>query len=185
MNITWQQLALIWTIIAISVGGTFTVAVYASEKEIAAYELRIQELERRVREVEKRLEVCLKAQDRQVVTARKAGTDSAVASPSVLITYPKAGAKVQLRDRVEFLVQGKLPTGFVALLAVRDPTGQWWSWGQSSTGAFTGVQFGEPRDDGELFEARVLLTDAPYEKNNPRATLPDAIASDSVIVVRE
>ena len=182
MNITWQQMSLIWTIIAVSAGGAFAVAVYAHDAEVTAYEMNIKDLERRVREVEKRLEICLKAQDRQIVSS--AGTDSKAKLPSVLVTYPKSGAEVQMYDRVEFLLQGKLPTGYVVLLAVRDPTGQWWSWGQSANGRFAQVQFGVPRDQGESFEARVLITDSPFPKNKPQTELPDAIASDSVIVIR-
>ncbi len=48
MNITWQQLSLVWTIIAVSAGGSFAVCVYVNDAKVSAYELRISQLERRV-----------------------------------------------------------------------------------------------------------------------------------------
>ena len=184
MNITWQQMSLIWTIIAVSAGGAFGVCVYANDAKVAAYELRISDLERRVRELEKQLEICLKAQDRQVVSPTSMASDSGAAFPSVLITYPKSGATVEMYDRVEFMVQGKLPDEHVALLAIRDPTGQWWSWGHNDTGNFPRVRFGAERDNGESFEARILITDSPFPKDDPRPVLPESVSSDSVVVVR-
>lgn len=184
MNITWQQMTLIWTVIVVSAGAAFTVCVYAGESKVSAYELRISGLEQRVQQLEKQLAICLKGQDRQVTAQNSTTTNGDVSLLSVLITYPKAGAIVNMRDKVEFVLQGELPPKHVAMLVIRDPTGQWWSWGSTKSGEFKRVQFGVERDSGESFEARILITDSPIPKNDPQNYLPDSIASDSVIVVR-
>ena len=185
MNITWQQMSLIWTIIAVSAGGAFAVCSYANDAKVSAYELRIADLERRVQELEKQLEICLKAQDRQILRRPTSPTKPSLSFPTVLITYPKSGSGVEMFDRVEFVVQGQLPPKHVVLLAIRDPIGQWWSWGHKDNGRFPRVQFGEKRDRGESFEARLLITDSPFPRNKPQISLPESVASDSVIVVRK
>lgn len=142
-------------------------------------------MEQRVQQLEKQLVTCLKAQDRQITSQNSAVNNGESPVLSLLITYPKAGATVKMKDEVEFVIQGEIPPKHVAMLVIRDPTGQWWSWGSSKSGRFSQVQFGVEHDKGESFEARILITDSPFPKNDPRNYLPDSIASDSVIVVRQ
>jgi hypothetical protein len=98
---------------------------------------------------------------------------------------PRSGELVEYMSDVKYLVQGELPKHFRAILAIRDPLGQWWSYGSSATGEHFKVQFGREKDQGESFEVHVLVTDKVFPKNEPRPVLPDSIASDSAIVVRK
>jgi hypothetical protein len=85
---------------------------------------------------------------------------------------------------VRFAIQGSLPARVRPLLVVRDPLGQWWSWGISKTDTFEKIQIGIDRDSGDSFEIRVILTDEDFPRDQPRPNLPRSIGSDSVIVVR-
>ncbi len=186
LKISWTQFlsGLFFLIVTIS-GGAFTVCKFSKHGEVAEYKLRIESLERRVQELEKRLELCLRASDRQTINENAKLRSSAINATYVKIIEPNSGNLAEKYIIVRFSVQGDLPAGVKPLLVVRDPIGQWWSWGTSNSGLFQNVQLGVDRDSGESFEIRVLLTDENFERDKPQPNLPRAIASDSVIVIRK
>lgn len=186
LKISWPQfLSGIFILIVTVAGGSFTVCKFAKDGEVAEYKQRINALERRVQELEKRLELSLKASDRQTSYTQGRIANPDVNTIFVKIIGPNSGSLVEKLNTIKFSVQGNLPTGVKPLLAVRDPLGQWWSWGTSNSGEFNRIQIGVDRDSGESFEIRVLLTDEDFPRNQPRPDLPRAIASDSVIVIRK
>ena len=186
LNISWTQfLSGVFVLIVTVAGGSFTLCKFAKDGEVAEYKLRIQSLERRVQELEKRLELCLKASDRQTGKGQTKIANHDVNATFVKILEPISGSLVEKFIPVRFSVQGKVPNGVKPLLVVRDPIGQWWSWGTSDSGEFPKVEIGVDRDPGESFEIRILLTDEDFTRNQPHTNLPRSIASDSVIVIRK
>ncbi len=186
ISISWTQLLAGAFALAIAVAsGAFTATKFAVESEIKGYSLRIEQLERQTRETEKRLMLCLKANDREVSKRPTKELDSNSSLPLVEITSLKSGELVGISHTIKASVLGKLPIGYHTIVAIRDPLGQWWSWGKIKSGDPLMVQFGEERDSGESFEVRVLITDESFLKNQPHSVLPSAIASDSAIVIRE
>ena len=180
-EISWTQiLSAVFALLVAVAGGAFTICKFAKDGEVAEYKLHISSLERQVQEFEKLLELCLKASNRQTVHE-----NPDVNATFVKIIEPNSGSLVEKLNTRRFAVHGSLPAGVEPLLVVRDPVGQWWSWGKSNTGVFNRVQIGADRDSGESFEIRLLLTDEDFAKNQPRPNLPESIASDSVIVVRK
>lgn len=186
LKISWPQfLSGVFVLIVTVAGGSFTVCKFAKDGEVAEYRLRIGSLERRVQELEKRLELCLKASNRQTVNKQTRISNPVINAPFVKIIEPKSGSLVEKFNTIRFSVHGSLPTGVQPLLLVRDPLGQWWSWGKSNTGEFSRVQIGVDQDKGESFEIRLLLTEEELPRNQPHPDLPRSIASDSVIVIRK
>jgi hypothetical protein len=181
IKITWIQLLAGAFAFAVAIaGGTYTIFEFAKDSEIAGYKLRIEQLDLRVKQIEKRLDLCLKATKRKI-------SSEVVPGSGVYVTLlkPRSGELVEHKSDVKYVVQGELPEHFRAILAIRDPLGQWWSHGSSPTGEHLKVQFGREKDRGESFEVHVLVTDKVFPMNNPKPVLPDSIASDSAIVVRK
>jgi hypothetical protein len=82
-------------------------------------------------------------------------------SPIVFVR-PSAGDLVSLFADVEYEVRRPIPKGYRALLLVRDPLGQYWSWGSAPSGTRRRVQFGVLDDTGkdyEVVESRVWLSE--------------------------
>ena len=188
-NISWNWkmilscAALLLTFIAAVAGGAFTIAKYAKDAETSAYRLAIEMQDRRIQELQERLK-------------EKEARTSSIPSPNMAKERsPEAGAlSVQILSPtttvpqfadVKFALKGTLPPGFKPLLIVRDPLGIWWSWGTTGSSTYYSVQFGVESDRGSQFELRIVVTDEDFPLNQPRRTLPRAIASSAVVVTRQ
>ncbi len=184
MNVSWTQLLSgIFALTTAVAGATFTIAKYAQESEIATYRLRIEMQDRRIVELEGRLN----EKQIQEPIMPPPGTDQdqkqKIGVVSVQILSPLKTVP-QFAD-VRFALKGELPGGFKPLLAVRDPLGNWWSWGTSDSSTYYSVQFGTDVDRGKQFEIRVIVSDEDFPPNQPRRSLPKSLASSAVMVTRE
>ncbi len=104
---------------------------------------------------------------------------------SIEVISPKDGESVTQFTDIHYLVNGQIPEDYNVILAVCDPIGQWWSWGEiSGRNVYHRVQLGVDIDRGKPFEIRVIVTDEEFPINQPRRILPVAIASESVKVFR-
>lgn len=184
MNISWTQLlASIFALTAAVAGATFTITKYAREAEIAAYRLKIEMQDRRIVELEGRLNE-KHAQTPHVATPRidqAQGSEPGVVSAHILSPLKT----VQQFADVRFTLAGELPDGFKPVLVVRDPLGNWWSWGTTDSSTYYSVQFGTDIDRGKQFEIRVIVSDEDFPPNQPRRSLPKSIASSAVVVTRQ
>lgn len=186
LNITWTQfLSGLFAVIIAIAGGSFTICKYAKDGEISEYRLKIESLEERIDLVEKQLVMCLKASERQVISENNAFNRENIDSTFVKIIKPLSGTIVDPVTNIEFSINGTLPRNVHPLLVIRDPYGQWWSWGTSKTNLFENIKIGEKHDSKESFEIRVILTDEEFRTNEPHFDLPRFIASDSIIVIRK
>jgi hypothetical protein len=101
----------------------------------------------------------------------------------VTFLEPPDGAIVDPFDTVRYTISGEVPSGYTPILVVRDPLGQFWSWGSSSSHTH-GVQFGVADDSGQQFDIGVLITDQEFPLNSPRRDLPRNIHYESISVRR-
>lgn len=184
MNISWVKLLAGALAVATTVAGaTFTLTKFAKEAEIAACRLALEMQDRRIAELQQRLNE-RNAQKPQIPLPNSGRLHDQKPEPiSVRILSPLK-AVPQFGD-VTFALTGNLPVGFKPQLVVCDPFGKWWSWGTTDSSTFYSIQFGADLDRGKQFEIRIIVTDEYFPPNQPRRSLPTAIASDSVVVTRQ
>lgn len=103
----------------------------------------------------------------------------------IIIDMPKNNEEVKQFTDVKFHVNGHLPNGYKPILLIRDPLGQYWSWGASITGRRKRVQIGMPEDYGKEFEIVILITDKTIPLGKPTQLLPPGFYYESVIVIRK
>jgi hypothetical protein len=159
--------------------GVYSIAKYAKDSELNHYKQLLEQAATREGVLKARLELAIKAAD------RRTPPDPTGNTALVTLLGPKSGQLVEHLEEVDFVVQGDVPDGFKPVLVVRDPQGQWWSWGSDKTGRFPKVQFGRASDEGESYEVRVILTKAETPRGHVMTNLPRFIASDSAIVIRK
>ena len=166
-------------------GGVYSVVTYAKQSEIHAYQLKIEMLDRRVVELEREIAkvktVRLDSKSDGIINAQ----NETNGLPSVYISSPKSQEVVSQFTDVRFDTTDKLSKGYKIILVIRDPIGQWWSWGQSESGLYPNVQFGTSVDKGQSFEIGVIVTKDGFPKGQPRRSLPTYTSSDFITVVRE
>jgi hypothetical protein len=75
----------------------------------------------------------------------------------VNVQQPRDGDLVDQFTEVVYKVTGHIPSGSRPILLVRDPFGQYWSWGSSSNHERRIVQLGMPPDHGRRFEIGILI----------------------------
>ncbi len=85
---------------------------------------------------------------------------------------------------VAYSLQGAIPAGYQAVLLIRDPLGQYWSWGSSAAMRHARVQVGMPEDTGRDFEIGVLVTNREVPLGMPMQVLPEHIGFRSIVVKR-
>jgi hypothetical protein len=186
-NISWKTVlscaSLLLAFVSAVAGGAFTIAKYAKDTETSAYRLAIEMQDRRIQELQERLK-------------EKEGRTSSISSPNVGKEHPPETGVLSVQilrplttvpqfADVRFALRGTLPPGFKPLLVVRDPLGSWWSWGTTGSSTYYSVQFGVDADRGRQFELRIIVTDEDFPLNQPRRTLPRAIASSTAVVTRQ
>lgn len=186
MTITWNQLLSgIFVLACVASGATFTIVKYATESEMRGYLLSISNEKENIKTLEKRLSLCFKSNSRDTTIKNEANSSLDYSNSMLKIVTPLSGKLVNKRDFVQVETIGEMPLGYKAYLYIRDPLGQWWSWGEIQEGIRMEVQFGESGDEEERFEVRVQLSDEVISKGGPHVILPGAVVSDSVIVVRK
>ena len=97
---------------------------------------------------------------------------------------PRSGAIVPIWTDVIYSINGEIPIGYHGTLLVRDPIGQYWSWGASTTQEHSRVQIGVKKDSGENFSIGVLVTNLDLPMSKPTRNLPAGICYDSISVTR-
>jgi hypothetical protein len=175
--------SLLLALLSAVAAAAFTIAKYAKEAEIASYRLTVERQDRRIGELQERLKE-KNAQTRIVPLpqiVQKHTPD--IGTPSVRILSPNNTVS-QFAD-VKYELTGTLPLGFKSILVVRDPLGNWWSWGTTDSSTYYSVQFGVDIDRGKQFELRIIVSDDDFPLNQPRRTLPQSIASSAVVLTRQ
>lgn len=184
-ELPWKQVLAAAFALAVAVaGGTFALVTYAKEAEIAAYRLKIEMLDRRAVELERRLADQIPHESPNSSLDEHTTLTPSGDALSIEVISPKDGELVPQFADVRYRVHGVVPKDYKAILVVRDPLGQWWSWGASESGVYYNVQFGLNVDRGQPFEVNVIVTDEEFPRDQPRRSLPRAIESESVSVVR-
>jgi hypothetical protein len=88
---------------------------------------------------------------------------------------PHDGDLVDQFTDVVYELVGRTPAGSHATVLVRDPLGQYWSWGPSSSGEHNLVQLGMPADHGRKFQIGVLITSEDVPRGVPTDVLPRGV----------
>lgn len=159
--------------------------VATANLQVATANLRTEIQDRRVAELERRLDA---ASISGKVPTQKPQSAAATASsgiPSIRVLSPSHGATVDAFVDIRIEVVGTVPRDHRAVLLVRDPTGQWWSWGPAQGDTWYGVQIGTGSDRGKQFELRVVLTGQTLEPGRPMRSAAQGIAVASVQVNRK
>jgi hypothetical protein len=163
------------SIICIVAGATYTITKLATDSYVGVLLLQTSQLDRRVQELQQ-----------QVV--RNSGAPSKdrheEETLDLIFVEPRADAKVDQFTDVLFSLKGKIPTGYQPILVVRDPLGQYWSWGPSTGGRIPRVQMGVTTDSGQRLEIGVIITNADMPRGRPIPELPRNIFYKSINVVR-
>lgn len=102
----------------------------------------------------------------------------------ITISIPQNGDMVSQFSDVEYRLKGELPEGYEPVLLIRDPLGQYWSWGITPSGSRKRVQFGVAEDSGREFEVGILITNVEIPLGQPTQILPKGIVYESVVVKR-
>ncbi len=173
-------------------GATFAVTKLATDSHICAVQLQNAMLDNRVRELEAELGQLQATQEPEDGKAQPYTQETSVEpTPSpgageVAVTFesPTAGSAVPQFVDVKYSVKGKVPVGCRAILFVRDPLGQYWSWGSASGGYHPRVQLGVATDGGRPFELGVLVTRTDVQLGKPLTALPSGNAYGSIVVKR-
>ncbi len=185
-EITWKQaLAAVFALAVAVAGGTFALVTYAKEAEIGAYRLKMEMLDRRVVELERRLAAQLPHEPTNSGSDTHTSPTSSGDALSIELIRPKDGESVPQFADVRYRVHGVIPENYKAILVVRDPLDQWWSWGASESGIYYNVQFGVSVDRGQSFEVKVIVTNEEFPRNQVIRSLPRAIKSESISVIRD
>lgn len=185
--ISWTKLlAGALALTAAVAGATFAVSRLATESYVNALQLQVVQLDRRVHELQAELG------SRRQPPGETTGSSEPLPRPddsreqrlSISFSQPRNGAQVSQFIDVEYAIADTVPTGYRAILLVRDPLGQYWSWGTSTSGLHVRVQIGVAEDSGRQFEIGVLVTDREVPFGQPRRSLPEGIAYESISVTR-
>lgn len=91
---------------------------------------------------------------------------------SVRIAEPQERALVGQYADVVFEEVGQDRAGLHRVLLVRDPIGQYWSWGLVAPGERKRVQLGEVEDRGQPFEIGILTAPAAPPRGRPLQERP-------------
>jgi hypothetical protein len=180
-------------------GGAYKIGADARQSELAALKeqvatagiqvinanTRCAMTERYATDLEKRLDVCTKTRPNS--NPKKAATNGSIVAgpPTVRISSPSSEKPVGKNIDVTIELAGSIPHGLHPALLVRDPLGQWWSWGSAQSDRWYEVKIGDATDSGKSFEIRVLLTDQKLTLGKLDAPPPPSVASDSIEVVRQ
>ncbi|MFZ5876477.1 MAG: hypothetical protein ACOYXU_08720 [Nitrospirota bacterium] len=106
-------------------------------------------------------------------------------SLSVQFLKPKNGDTVLQFSDITYKIEGVLPPGYQGVLLVRDPRGQYWSWGTSSSGKYPHVQFGVVEDTGHEFEVGILITTEDIPIGRPTVARPAGLLYQHIMVTRK
>jgi hypothetical protein len=100
------------------------------------------------------------------------------------IRRPYEGQLVDQFTDLEYAVHGAIPDGYAAVAFVRDPLGQYWSFGPAAQGMAKRVQIGVKDGQRLPFEIGVWITKEDVPRGEPYNDPPRALRSASVRVVR-
>ena len=186
INLSWIQLLSGAFAIAVTMASAgFTIGYSLRSGLIAELRLQLERVDRHSGQLQVALDQC---KETRVESQAVLAPPSAATSPGnvvVNITSPSDGSRVSNFIDVNYSLNGDLPSGYQAILVVRDPIGQYWSWGSSSSGRHYRVQIGTAADSGSEFEIGVLITNQEFPLGRPRQNLPGGIAYESITVRRE
>ena len=164
-------------------GATFQLTRLATDSQVAALQLRVATLDGRIRELQAALG---QRPAMEADRARQLVINSASPEPvSATFLHPSDGATVPMFVDVAFSLSGQLPPGHSVYLFVRDPIGQYWSWGSVLSGRYPRVQLGVSSDSGQHFMIGVLVTDKSFPIGSPTHQLPAGITPASITVTRD
>jgi hypothetical protein len=188
VHLSWKQLAAaIFTLAVAVAGATFGIVQLATNSYVSALQLQVTLLDNRVRELQQEgssLEPAVSVpQTPSVSTVVEAANGGKVVAVS--FEQPATGAKVPQFVDVKYSIAGAVPSSYLPVLFVRDPLGQYWCWGTSSSGLHRRVQIGVATDKGQAFEIGVLVTKDKIGFGEVSQVLPEGIAYQSVEVTRE
>lgn len=164
-------------VVAIS---TFYITKFATNDAINMSSEQVSVLSEKINKLQAELDKREVDLDPSLAT-RPANNDSI----TIAIDEPMENSSVKQFISVRYVIKGNVPKNHRPVLVIRDPLGQYWSWGTSSSGIFRRVQIGVTTDNGRKFEIGILVTDKIFPMGSPRMSLPKGIAYTSVFVVRK
>jgi hypothetical protein len=97
---------------------------------------------------------------------------------------PQMGERVPQFVDVHYKIRTPLPSDQRVVLLVRDPLGQYWSWGTAPTGLQRRVQIGVAEDTGKEFELVLLLTNTTIPLGTPFQMLPSGTVAQAITIQR-
>jgi hypothetical protein len=167
-------------------GATFAATRLACDSLVASLRLQVEVLDRRLTEVMNQPVASTKSTPPAVNPAAAAEvTARAPADLSVQFLSPKDGDTVSQFTDVAFKVSGRLPPGHRAILLIRDPIGQYWSWGSVSSDKHPRVQIGTADDAGREFELGVLVVADELPVGRPTTARPAGYFYSHITIKRK
>ena len=187
MNISWQQLlAGAFALVLAVAGATFAIVKLATDNYVSVLQLQTVQLDSRVRQLQERLDVVLSTHEGSAGVSAPVPEQAPSDRRPISISFKQPMDAAQVADfiDVEYSVVGDLPGGSHPVLFVKDPLGQYWSWGTSRTGRHIGVQIGVATDKGRQFEVLVLVTNQDVAFGQVSRALPESVVEASITVTR-
>ena len=201
LELSWPRvLAGGFLIVTACIAATYQLVALARQSEVAALKEQVATAELKVATANLRAEL----QDRRVAELERLVQSSRAPAPTLAQSRPQPSApqergSIQLQihspsnqsavgafaDVKVTLNEAATPRGHQVVLVVRDPIGQWWSWGTSASNTWSAIQIGVAADSGRSFEIRALLTDVRLPVGGPLRDLPHALAQASITVVKK
>ena len=173
---TWTQLLSAgFTLVLVSGGVAFSVARILDDSLITQYQLQTAQLDR----------AYVECRD-ELASSRVRSTPNQMASSGPYIGFqtPRDRDSVPQFVEVEYGVRRELPARYAPVLLVKDPLGQYWSWGVGDAGYHARVQVGLGTDVGRTFEIGVLITNEDLPRGVPMGRRPPGLAYEAITVVR-
>lgn len=151
---------------------------------IATLVTKQDNIEEKVKELQAREPSVTKTAPNILSFKSAAPNDGSLEGYRLAFNSPVDGAMVPQYVKVNYSLAGKIPNGTNIILVVRDPLGQYWSWGKLKSEESVQVQLGVHRDKGATFQILLMVTNQDFPVNQPRQVLPEHVFLHSISVIR-
>lgn len=187
LSISWIQLITgAFALVATVAGATFAIVNLATSSHISALQLQVITLDKRVQELQAELDTrhTASTQPSFLEHSQQPMPETESSQLTIIFVQPREGISVPQFTDIEYSVRGSLPQRYGPVLVIRDPLGQYWSWGTSATGRHSRVQIGVASDSGLQFEIGVLITNREFPLGQPTMVLPEGLLYRAITVTR-
>ena len=162
-------------LIPLVIGATFCLTKLSYDNLISSYQLKISMMDRQLNEYSNL--------QQNNYNKEQTSIDSVESNIDIEFINPKNNSRINQFTDIQYRIHGKIPNNYRPVLLIRDPLGQYWSWGTAKE--FKSVQIGQNTDVGRQFELVILITNNEISLGQPSQTLPKGIFHKSIRVLRK